>query len=270
MKLVSVGEASADFYPTLNQTLVGGISLNFAVQAKRCGADTVALVSRVGDDANGQLILDKLAQEQIDASHVRVVDGKTANCEIIVLENGERYFPPNSYHQHVLADFVPDADALSFIQTHDIVVCRYDIAYTKVAFNLIMCDLPITGKKVADFGDWFDYAGRHEKVFPYLNQVDLAFISGDEETIEAFRPISRQCNAQLIITLGEQGSVALVNGNTIHQPAIPVATIIDTTGCGDAFQAAFTVDYFQAVNLRSALHAGATHASKTLQHFGAS
>ena len=277
MKLVSVGEASADFYSNTNQTLVGGISLNFAVQAKRCGVDAVSLVSRVGNDANGKLIVDKLADEQIDASHVAVVDGKTAHCEIVVLENGERYFPPNSYHQNVLADFVPDTQALSFIQTHDVVVCRYDITYTKVAFDLIMCDLPFAGKKVADFGDWFDYDGRHEAIFPYLDQIDLAFISGDAETVEVFRramsqskgPISHHNKAQVVITLGENGSVALVNGNTIRQAAIPVANILDTTGCGDAFQAAFTVNYFQSNDLKNALHAGAVHASTTLQHLGA-
>ncbi|MFT7587403.1 MAG: fructoselysine 6-kinase, partial [Cellvibrionaceae bacterium] len=234
-----------------------------------------SLVSCVGRDENGQLILDYLQKEQIDTSHVTVRDGKTSNCEIVVLENGERYFPPNSYHQNVLANFEPSAADLTFVQQHDVLVSRYDISYTKVLFNRVMCELEFSGKRVADFGDWFDYDGRHPVVFPYLNQIDLAFISGDEVTVQAFLPLSIDSKAQIIVTLGEKGSVALVDGKIIEQPIIPVERIVDTTGCGDAFQAAFTVTYFQARNpnthnLKAALQAGAQNASKTLQHFGAS
>ncbi len=269
MKLVSIGEASADYYPINQQTRVGGISLNFAVQAKRCGCPAVALVSRIGDDSNGQLILDKLAQEQIDARHVEIVAGKTAHCEIEVRDNGERFFPPDSYHQHVLADFVPGAAAIDFIATQDVIVCRYDISYSKEAFERIICDRSLVGTKIADFGDWFDYGDQIAKITPYLDFLDLAFISGDQATVAYFRPIAQHCKAQLVITLGDQGSVAFAAGDTIYQPAIPVANIIDSTGCGDAFQAAFSVDYLHHHDLASALHSGAVHASLTLQHLGA-
>jgi len=270
MKIVSIGETTADYYPNIDKTLVGGISLNFAVQAKRCGAGFVSLVSGVGRDEIGRLILDYLSQEQVDHSHVTVLDGKTGYCEIIVLDNGERYFPPNSYQQNVLANYKPSAADLAFIQQHDILVSRYDISYTKSTFNTVMQTLDFHGKRVADFGDWFDYNGRHPQIFPYLNQIDLAFISGDEETVETFLPLSQTVKAQIVVTLGEKGSVALVNGDVIRQSIIPVDTIVDTTGCGDAFQAAFTVNYFKNGDLKAALQAGAENASKTLQHFGAS
>ena len=87
MKLVSIGEATADFYPQHQQTFVGGISLNYAVHAKRCGAATVSLVSCVGTDAYGQQIVERLKSEGIDHSHVTAIEGKTAYCEIIVIED---------------------------------------------------------------------------------------------------------------------------------------------------------------------------------------
>ena len=269
MKLVSIGEATADYYPHIDKTLVGGISLNYAVHAKRCGADKVSLVSCIGNDDNGRHILDRLDQEDIDASHVTILEGKTAHCEIVVLENGERYFPPNSYHQHVLADYEPSAADLRFISQHDILVARYDISYTKAGFNKVMQELDFNGKRVADFGDWFDYDGRHPAIYPYLKQIDLAFISGDQTTIDTFLPISNQAKAQIIVTLGERGSVALVDGYLIQQQAIPVSKIVDTTGCGDAFQAAFTVSYFRDGDIPAALRAGAHNAAKTLQRYGA-
>lgn len=269
MKLVSVGETTADYYPTIDKTLVGGISLNFAVHAKRCGIGEVSLVSCIGRDPIGQTILDRLTAEGLNVSHVSILDGKTGYCEIVVFENGERYFPPNSYHQNVLATFKLSTHDLAFIQQHEILVSRYDIAYTKANFNKVMCDLAFNGSKVADFGDWFDYDGRHPAIYPYLDTIDLAFISGDQATIETFLPISKRYKAQIVITLGEEGSVALVDGRLVKQPAVPVKKIVDTTGCGDAFQAAFTVRYFRDGNIPAALNAGAENAAKTLQHYGA-
>lgn len=268
MKLVSIGEATADFYPQHQQTYVGGISLNFAVHAKRCGADFVSLVSCVGDDAHGQMILSRLDQEHINRSHVTVHSGKTAYCEIVILENGERYFPPNSYHQHVLATYEPSPVDLNFIQQHDILVSRFDISYTKATFDHVMKQMPFAGKRVADFGDWYDYAGREAQILPYLPHIDLAFVSGEPETINYFLPHSHG-KTQWVITLGAEGSVALQNGKVIRQTAVSVPQIIDTTGCGDAFQAAFTVNYFQTSTLAQALNAGANHATQTLTHLGA-
>ena len=269
MKLVSIGEATADYYPATNHTLVGGISLNYAVHVKRCGADQVAFVSRVGDDANGELIRRRLEQEQVDTSHLAERRGKSAVCTIELRANGDRYFPPGGYHANVLTGFKLNSAELTFIQQHDIAASHYSIAFSQIAFNQVMRDLNFDGKRVADFGDWADYKGQHPQIFPYLDLVDLAFISGDEETIAAFRPIASQTKAQLVITLAEQGSVALCDGNIITQPATPVEKIVDTTGCGDAFQAAFTVAYFRTGDVQVALAAGANHAAKTLQHVGA-
>jgi sugar/nucleoside kinase (ribokinase family) len=41
MKIAIIGEITMDHYPQQNRSFVGCISLNFAVQAKRCGAEQV-------------------------------------------------------------------------------------------------------------------------------------------------------------------------------------------------------------------------------------
>ena len=43
-KIVSVGEICLDIYLNQNKTFVGGRSLNFAVQAKRCGTEQATAV----------------------------------------------------------------------------------------------------------------------------------------------------------------------------------------------------------------------------------
>ena len=75
MKIVSVGESTIDHYLDLNRSFVGGISLNYAVNAKRCGAKVVSLVSSVGTDKAGQRVLEKLDKEGINASHIAPLAG---------------------------------------------------------------------------------------------------------------------------------------------------------------------------------------------------
>ncbi|MCB0080515.1 MAG: hypothetical protein KDE47_06280, partial [Caldilineaceae bacterium] len=73
----------------------------------------------------------------------------------------------------------------------------------------------------------------------------------------------------LVVTLGTGGSVALTAPDHIVQPALAVAKPVDSTGCGDAFQAAFTTSYFRDGDVAAALARGAGQAAQVLQHFGA-
>ena len=269
MKLVSVGESTFDYYPAQNAYFVGGISLNFAVQAKRMGADDVSLVSRVGTDAAGRQILAKLAAEGVNAQRVVTLDGKSAECAIEVRPNGERIFPPNSYHQHVLTGFRPNSADLTFIQQHNVVVSLYDQSRPNDMFDDVMLRMPFDGVRVADFGDWHDYRGGHAVIPPYLNHIDLAFISGNVATIEYFEHFVQQVPCLIVVTLGANGSAALTRGQTLFQSAMPVEQIADSTGCGDAFQAAFTVNYLRNRHIEYALYQGSLNASRVIQHFGA-
>ena len=51
--------------------------------------------------------------------------------------------------------------------------------------------------------------------------------------IESFAPGLKA----LIVTLGAQGSRIYANGKIIDVPVVPAATLVDPTGCGDAFRA---------------------------------
>ncbi len=67
------------------------------------------------------------------------------------------------------------------------------------------------------------------------------------------------------------GSCALVRGTRTRVPAtpVPLAECVDTTGCGDAFQAAFTVEYLRSHRIETALCAGARRAALVIRHLGA-
>jgi len=268
MKIVSVGEITIDHYLNLNRSFVGGISLNFAVYAKRCGAEAVSLVSRVGADEGGRRVLSKLSREGIDASHVMAVEGKTAQIDIQIDENGDRTFPAGGFFRNVLADFQLSPAEHAFIRKHDVLVTLFEEFQPGSVFDQLQ-RLDFDGKRAADFSEWRAGDENFRRLFPLIEAVDLAFVSGDQAIVEALLPLSRRIPGLIVVTMGANGSAALVDGRPLFQPAEPVPAPVDATGCGDAFQAAFTVSYYGTGDIRQALQRGAVQAAAVLQHYGA-
>ncbi len=263
MRIVSVGECAHDRYLDLGIAFAGGISLNFAVNSLRCGADYVAMVSCVGDDAGGRAALRKLQHEGIDASHVYVHNGPTAHQDIYILARGERLFPPGGYDAGVVGALRLSDEDRAFVRSFDIMALA-KFGQVEGLFRQAINDPAYTGKRVVDFTDSTDYV----KLTEHLDMVDISFISGDAGAVEALLPFSRGCRGVIVVTHGAEGSTALVQGEPVYQPVVPVAEPRDSTGCGDAFQAAFTVSYFRDGDIRQALERGAHQAARVLQHYG--
>lgn len=266
MKIVSIGEITIDHYLRQDLYFVGGISLNFAVNAKRYGAEEVALISCLGDEPEAIKVLETLAKEGVEHSHVAVLAGETATCAIDVDDEANRFFPKGGYKLNVLEQMGLDDASKAFIQQHDIYVTMYGFGQPTSFLDELLL-LPRTDRKiVVDFGDWSN--GRRKAVpMETFEQIDLAFISGDEATVADLASMAA-ADCLIVVTLGAGGSVALTDEGPIFQKALP-AKKVDSTGCGDAFQAAFTTSYFGDGDVAAALHAGASQAAIVLQHFGA-
>ncbi len=266
MSIAVIGEVAIDHYLKQNFTFVGGIGLNFALYAKRNGADEVAMVSCVGDDLPGRWVLETLAEEDIDTSQIAILAGQTTSCAIEVTATGERFFPAGGYHENVLSQLQITAPIQQFIAGYKIVATQYQGASSDALLAQFL-QLPRQVKRVVDFGDWA--TGQPKPLAPAtLDALDLAFFSGDEATVEFLEPLARQTNCLIVVTLGAGGSVALTAPHPHWQPAIPVDKLVDSTGCGDAFQAAFAVRYFRDGDIAAALAHGAQQAAQVLQHFG--
>lgn len=267
MKIVSVGEITIDHYLRQKQTYIGGISLNFAVNAKRAGAEKASLVSCAGT-IDGHLPLEALAREGVDSTHVAILEGLTAECAIDVDEYANRSFPPEGYHLHVLSQLELTPPIIDFVNQHDLVAMLY---YSKEPDRLIKQMLAAAHpdlKFVIDFGDWSD--GRKKPLDPnLLNQIDIGFFSGDEASISYFEPLAAESSCLFVVTLGAAGSVVITPEKTYHQKAIEVTHAVDSTGCGDAFQGTFTVSYFRDHDIGKALETAAQQAADVIKHYGA-
>ena len=71
------------------------------------------------------------------------------------------------------------------------------------------------------------------------------------------------------MTRGAAGSVAVANGSRAEIAAIPVETIVDTTGAGDLFAAGFLAARCRGHGLERCLRWGSVAAAEIISHFGA-
>jgi fructoselysine 6-kinase len=269
MKLVCVGECTVDRYLDLGLERVGGISLNFAVHARRCGVAQVALCTCVGDDASAALVRAKLAHEDVDATLLAERHGSTATQDIHMAPGGERIFPPGGYKPGVLAEWQPGRRELEAVASFQVLAVPIFRQVEHIAQAALSAP-GFRGARVADFLDGADCGPDLRGLDRYLDVLDIAFVSGSPELAEALRPRSRATQTLIVVTHGAAGSTALEGGEPTSQPALTVADPVDTTGCGDAFQAAFTVSYLRRRNLRLALRAGARQAAGVIRYYGAS
>jgi fructoselysine 6-kinase len=286
VKIVSIGEVTLDHYlinvtldqwlkvdptsPVLDtpvETHIGGISLNFAIHAKRCGATQVSLISRVNEKDMAQL-RSTLSYEGVDHNHVYGSATPTAHQHIILTPSGERIFPSGGYGEGCMAGFRLNPSDIQFAQMHDIIASPL-FRQSQHLFDDVI-HMPFSGWRVADFLDLADFDDPIELFKHYLPHLNIAFVGGNASLIPALKPLSTQFSTTpIVITLGAQGSVALLNGQVHEQSAVSVAKVVDTTGCGDAFQAAFTTLYFETHHLHRALFSGAHQAATVAQYRGA-
>ena len=97
--------------------------------------------------------------------------------------------------------------------------------------------------------------------------LHLAFVGGRSDDLDRLRPLAR--DRLVVLTAGAAGAWALRGDEVVFQPTV-ATTIVDTTGCGDAFQGAFAATYFAGPgNLAAALLAGARAAAAVAAHVGA-
>ncbi len=268
MKVVAVGECTVDRYLTQQVDTVGGISLNFAVNARRAGA-TAALVSAAGTDSGHDAISALLAREGADATHLHQRPGATAS-QAIHLRAGERIFPPGGYTPGVLTNFQLSDNDRAFIAGFDIVAAPL-FSQIEHLFHAAMQAARPDALRVADLLNGADLGPGLARIDPHLPTIDLLFISGDHHTIDLLLPRSRRAHGLIVVTMGARGSAALDHGRVTTAPAVsvPVQDRVDTTGCGDAFQAAFTVAWHRNHDIPAALRAGALQASRVIRHLGA-
>jgi ribokinase len=223
----------------------GGKGSNQAIGAARLGAH-VDFLTAIGDDPFGHDAIALWQQEGIEARPI-VTDAPTMTAPILVESTGENRIVvvPGA-----LERLVPEhVDAFSDrIASADVCVVQLEIPVWTALYALevaaaagvrtVLNPAPAPAEPIA---------ARCDYATP--NETEAASV--------------QEADATLVLTLGDEG--AELRGERI--PAFP-ASVVDTTGAGDAFTAAFAVALAEGRDEREAVRWGCAAGAHMVEHPG--
>jgi len=212
----------------------GGKGANQAVAAARAGTPTT-IVGAIGDDPDGRLLARALAEQDIDARHVRVIpDAETGRALITVDRRGEN-------------TIIVAAGANEMLAAADIDEGLRDIA----AGDLLLLQLETPEPLVRHAARVASGAGATVVLNPtpvpdsahdLFDDVDLLVVNEHElaHLADDITSLARTADATVICTLGADGVDVTHRGGVEHIAASAVDAV-DTTAAGDTF-----IGYFAA------------------------
>jgi ribokinase len=242
-----------DRVPDAGETIVGrtfrtdhgGKGSNQSIGAARLGAE-VDFLTAVGDDAFGHAAIALWQEEGVRAEAI-LAPAATMTAPILVEPSGEnRIVVVPGALEHLTAAHV---DSFSDrIAGADVCVVQLEIPVwtalyalevaTAAGVRAILNPAPAPAEPIAPRCDY---------VTP--NETEAAGV--------------RDCDATLVLTLGDEG--AELRGERI--PAFS-ANVVDTTGAGDAFTAAFAVALAEGKDEREAVRWGCAAGAHMVEHHG--
>lgn len=263
--ILGVGDTDIDLFlrvdqlPTRDEKVLsellgefaGGMVANFCGAASRLGAAT-ALASVVGDDSYGKAALGDLTEFGVDLSHVVVrPGGRTYFCIVHLDASGEK--------------------ALTVVATDCLHPSRVDVGQVPLG-KARLVHLAATDTELAEWVALKAHeegaqvsldldsgaSGDRSELLRLLRHVDIASANGagysrlvESDRIDA-RALLRFGPRVGIVTLGARGCTAATHSEVVQHPGFQVP-VVDTTGAGDCFNAAFAVSMLRGRSLAGAV-----------------
>jgi 2-dehydro-3-deoxygluconokinase len=243
----------------------GGDAANVAVMAARLGADA-RLLSRVGDDAAGRLLLDFWRQAGVDVAGVRVDAG--APTGVYINERDERNIHAFSYHRVGSA-----ATALDGSDVPDRAIAVLDVLHVTGITLSISPGARSAAEQAVDTarrcGVLVSFGVNHREALrpaaaalaAMARRADLVFLSVDDarhvlgvaapDAVAAALPDARE----VVLTDGPRPATVLADGEAVVLTP-PSVRLVDAAGAGDALAGAYLATRLDGGTVADALAAG--------------
>ena len=229
---------------------IGGAESNVAIALSRLGV-SAGWVSFLGDDEPGQLVLDRIRAEGVDTWQVRRTSNSTGLYlrETVGTQVRVYYYrkasaastmAPGAFDTYYLED--AEFFHLTGITPALSEDCRaftlWAAREARATGTLLSFDVNYRSKL------WSPQRARAfvEEIAPHVGLL----LIGDEEARalwgrddeEFLRELAGMGPQEVVLKKGKAGSVAVVGGEILEQPAFPVREV-DPVGAGDAFDAGY-------------------------------
>ena len=251
---------AADSNPGTVSISLGGVGRNIAHNLALLGTD-VHLLSAYADDVNGERVAASCSELGIDLSHaLRVLGGTTSTYLYLTDEKGEMALAVSD--MEICKKITPAylAAQLPLLQNAQVVVADTNLPEESLQYLADNCTAPLFVDPVSTV--------KAKKLLPILgkvhtlkpNRLEAELLSG--VAIHTRADLDRAADVlldkglhRLFISLGSEGVYAAMGQQRLVLPNLP-GSMVNTTGCGDAFMAALVWAYLEGMDLEQTALAG--------------
>jgi sulfofructose kinase len=245
----------------------GGTVANFACAASQLGLQVTSL-SNLGDDSNGKIILDSFKRFGVDTSLIQVRENQDSHFAVIMLdETGEKslIFVPafeEQYSLELAKSVMSDVQYLyAMPRAEKLYGLLADIAHSHAAEVMIDIEPTVCADRT------------HMKRL--LKLTDIACFNYEGFLSATGKLLTKQSMSELldlgphtiVVTKGKDGVIAVTREEYAEVSAFSVP-VVDTTGAGDTFNAAFLTATLNKKNLRDRLLFASAAAAISITEIG--
>ena len=253
--VVAVDAAPGLGEKVLGRTLgvfAGGTTANAACAFARLGR-RAAVYGRVGDDAHAALLRESLQSFGVGTAHLRT-EPHSASASVIAMipPSGERAIV---YMPMAPRDLEPQDLASAMQQSRLLYAMPYGldefVAASRIAHDhgtLVAIDLEAA---VAPDPEAMQQRIAHADI-AFFNESGFLAGTGEPPTPRSLAGLVAAGLQTVVVTLGAAGAMAADRSGFSQHPAF-AQQVVDTTGAGDTFNAAFLVAMFEKQGLHSSL-----------------
>jgi 2-dehydro-3-deoxygluconokinase len=255
----------------------GGDAANVAVMSARLGA-RARLMTRLGDDAAGRLLLDFWRSAGVDTGSVAVDPGASTGLYLNDRHDGGHTF---SYHRvgSAASRLSPGDLAVIAVEELDVLhVTGITLAISPSAAATV--ELAVERARAAGVVVSFSVNFRPQldpdrrRLAELARTADVLFVSDDDaealfgvrapdELLEALGPR----NGDTIVTRGAEPAMAFTGAGVVEL-APPRVDVVDTAGAGDALAGAYLTARLRGAGPRAALATGVAAATLSCTRSG--
>lgn len=250
---------------------IGGTAANVAVGLAKMKFK-IGIISAIGDDDNGEEILNELKSEKVGTELIKRYRAKNSSFSVIVSYKGERTI--FVYHAFAPENFViPEKLTTSWVYLGPMAK-GHERLYDKITAQVVKNDLQVAvnpGAIQIEAG-LESFGGLRELInIIFLNREEaqkLSGLSGVPKVKDIAKVIQLRGPQIVVITDGQEGAY-VYDGDDFLKVGIYPGHRVDATGAGDGFAAAFLASHILGNDLLTSLKWGVVNSGSVVEKIGA-